>query len=184
MTDPPRDLLSVPSCLTLEAHLVFIFPYFPPSSPYCKYADCAYIEGSVRVTLQSEVTTCILSPSQFFVGGRQLCGNSSRLRYSDLNPRGQSRACFGNKFYVIIGTPIGHTVCGCFSHSRGRNRVAGTSQGCLLWASAQRLLTLTIDSFLRLHRGPGVDGPVPFHLSSWLLPAASSYSLKVVAEVA
>lgn len=46
---------------------------------------------------------------------RQPCGNASRLRYSDSNPRGQSRACFGIKVYPNTAhTHHLHIVCGRF----------------------------------------------------------------------
>lgn len=109
--------------------------------------------------------------SLLFVGGRQLCGNSSRLRYSDLNPRGQSRACFGNKFYVIIGTPIVGTLFVAAFHTPEAGTV-WQAQAVLftLWASAQRLPHPDNRFFSRLHRGPWSGWPSP--LPSELLAAA------------
>ena len=144
-----------------------------------------YIEVSVRVTLQSEVTTCKLSlVLLLFVGGRQLCGNSSRLRYSDPNPRGQSKACFGNNFHVITGTPIVGTLFVAAFHAPE----VGTTwqaQAALftLWPFAQRP-PRPDNRFFSLAvpwRLVGTPSLLPSELL--VLPAAFSESL-VVAEVA
>ena len=181
---PLSPIFSVPSCLTLEDHLVFMFPCFPPSSPYCKYADCGYIEGS------GEVTTYRLSPVlRLCVGGHQLCGNSSRLRYSDPNPRGQSRACFGNKFYVNTGTPImGTLFVAAFHTPKAETMWPAKPAIFTLWPFAQRLprpdnrfFSLVTPWPLAGMAQPGSAGS--FHLNSWLLLAASPQSL-IVVEVA
>ena len=151
---PLSPIFSVPSCLTLEDHLVFMFPCFPPSSPYFKYANCGYIEGS------GEVTTYRLSPVlRLCVGGHQLCRNSSRLRYSDPNPRGQSRACFGNKFYVNTGTPIMGTLWLLFTLQRQKPCGQQNPQYLLSGPLHKDSLALTIDSFHWLHHGPWQGWP-------------------------
>ena len=101
----------------------------------------------------------------------QPCGSLSRLRYSDSNPRGQSRACFGNKVYPNTAhTHHLHIVCGCFHAPMAETIWSAKPATFTIWPFIQRFPHPDNMFFSLATLWPPANPDAPVRICSFLRP--------------